>query len=216
MPSTGVGFVCDFFFFQAEDGIRDHCVTGVQTCALPIFRARQLDSHIRKEKPEGPSVRRTAVVYRDKKRAGFLIALPRCDDDARLLGPAAVVDELLDAVVFADVEVPGVAGGVTDIRGILHRDQLGRAVAQRQFLLALVLYIGAGVPVSMEGEQKPIVIVDETRIDFVLDGVGLAAKLRANVCSLYGLAVLILSFIGDLPGLGLPDPRTGDIRSGEL
>ena len=27
-----------FFFFQAEDGIRDHCVTGVQTCALPICR----------------------------------------------------------------------------------------------------------------------------------------------------------------------------------
>src|SRR5438034_7864772 len=27
-----------FFFFQAEDGIRDHCVTGVQTCALPISR----------------------------------------------------------------------------------------------------------------------------------------------------------------------------------
>src|SRR5436190_7281070 len=25
------------FFFQAEAGIRDHCVTGVQTCALPIF-----------------------------------------------------------------------------------------------------------------------------------------------------------------------------------
>src|SRR5438132_1217191 len=28
--------VLHFFFFQAEDGIRDHCVTGVQTCALPI------------------------------------------------------------------------------------------------------------------------------------------------------------------------------------
>src|SRR5437773_11908224 len=27
-----------FFFFQAEDGIRDRDVTGVQTCALPIFR----------------------------------------------------------------------------------------------------------------------------------------------------------------------------------
>src|SRR5256885_4716329 len=26
------------FFFQAEDGIRDYKVTGVQTCALPIFR----------------------------------------------------------------------------------------------------------------------------------------------------------------------------------
>src|SRR5256885_7855973 len=27
---------CDMFFFQAEDGIRDYKVTGVQTCALPI------------------------------------------------------------------------------------------------------------------------------------------------------------------------------------
>src|SRR5256885_11458802 len=27
-----------FFFFQAEDGIRDYKVTGVQTCALPISR----------------------------------------------------------------------------------------------------------------------------------------------------------------------------------
>src|SRR5256885_6492313 len=28
--------LCFFFFFQAEDGIRDYKVTGVQTCALPI------------------------------------------------------------------------------------------------------------------------------------------------------------------------------------
>src|ERR1039457_7603824 len=28
--------VFSFFFFQAEDGIRDYKVTGVQTCALPI------------------------------------------------------------------------------------------------------------------------------------------------------------------------------------
>src|SRR5437667_10905291 len=31
---------CLFFFFQAEDGIRDRDVTGVQTCALPIFLER--------------------------------------------------------------------------------------------------------------------------------------------------------------------------------
>src|SRR2546430_7487603 len=38
-------FVCCFFFFQAEDGIRDLTVTGVQTCALPILggeRERQV------------------------------------------------------------------------------------------------------------------------------------------------------------------------------
>src|SRR5437868_11746021 len=29
-----------FFFFQAEDGIRDRNVTGVQTCALPILDVR--------------------------------------------------------------------------------------------------------------------------------------------------------------------------------
>src|SRR5260221_9457641 len=33
--STILELTCAFFF-QAEDGIRDHCVTGVQTCALPI------------------------------------------------------------------------------------------------------------------------------------------------------------------------------------
>src|SRR5690606_41048806 len=31
------------FFFQAEDGIRDFHVTGVQTCALPIFIERLID-----------------------------------------------------------------------------------------------------------------------------------------------------------------------------
>src|SRR5260370_24024066 len=31
-----------FFFFQAEDGIRDSSVTGVQTCALPIFIPEQV------------------------------------------------------------------------------------------------------------------------------------------------------------------------------
>src|SRR5437588_10578437 len=49
-----------FFFFQAEDGIRDHCVTGVQTCALPIcllrtMRAALIDGH-RGSRPEAPAV----------------------------------------------------------------------------------------------------------------------------------------------------------------
>src|SRR5256885_17003821 len=32
-----------FFFFQAEDGIRDYKVTGVQTCALPISARERFD-----------------------------------------------------------------------------------------------------------------------------------------------------------------------------
>src|SRR3989454_12806813 len=36
-----------FFFFQAEDGIRDYKVTGVQTCALPISQTRELANVLR-------------------------------------------------------------------------------------------------------------------------------------------------------------------------
>src|SRR3712207_2814370 len=40
-----------FFFFQAEDGIRDIGVTGVQTCALPISAAAQFSGvHVRRTK----------------------------------------------------------------------------------------------------------------------------------------------------------------------
>src|SRR3989441_12278017 len=52
-----------FFFFQAEDGIRDKLVTGVQTCALPIAqgeREEQVDDRDddrvdeRREEPADP------------------------------------------------------------------------------------------------------------------------------------------------------------------
>src|SRR6266705_5546227 len=35
-----------FFFFQAEDGIRDRTVTGVQTCALPICAPAPMQSQL--------------------------------------------------------------------------------------------------------------------------------------------------------------------------
>ena len=44
-----------FFFFQAEDGIRDTSVTGVQTCALPILGARRLSSY--ETSIRGPAMR---------------------------------------------------------------------------------------------------------------------------------------------------------------
>src|SRR6266704_5024008 len=39
-------YIYIFFFFQAEDGIRDRNVTGVQTCALPIFLFRMAEAAI--------------------------------------------------------------------------------------------------------------------------------------------------------------------------
>src|SRR5205823_10046019 len=57
-----------FFFFQAEDGIRDKLVTGVQTCALPIscfcrriyfFAFSAQKSHVKPQRPLKPTASST-------------------------------------------------------------------------------------------------------------------------------------------------------------
>src|SRR5256885_11210812 len=52
-----------FFFFQAEDGIRDYKVTGVQTCALPICdpRRQRVRGGRRRILPERPHGRHAAA-----------------------------------------------------------------------------------------------------------------------------------------------------------
>src|SRR6266853_352126 len=53
-----------FFFFQAEDGIRDLTVTGVQTCALPILRFDTKDGKVLSgglESLARPEVRKIAI-----------------------------------------------------------------------------------------------------------------------------------------------------------
>src|SRR6266536_5210633 len=46
-------YIYIYFFFQAEDGIRDPLVTGVQTCALPICRSAPR----RRAEPPAPGAR---------------------------------------------------------------------------------------------------------------------------------------------------------------
>src|SRR5260221_1797932 len=55
LTSAG-GFYTWLLFFQAEDGIRDHCVTGVQTCALPIFGGGCHQNFSRRERCESFTV----------------------------------------------------------------------------------------------------------------------------------------------------------------
>src|SRR2546425_9468013 len=47
------------FFFQAEDGIRDKLVTGVQTCALPIWARAPSGTAVRGRTPESADQRYT-------------------------------------------------------------------------------------------------------------------------------------------------------------
>ena len=64
----------------------------------------------------------------------------------------------------------------------------------------------------MEGEDRPILIVDETRLDLRLNILGLAAELIAVVRDLHGLAAFVLALIDDLAGLGFPRPGAGEFE----
>ena len=61
------------FFFQAEDGIRDTSVTGVQTCALPICRTDgSVDSHnarhvVDRQSHYSADIERQIIRQRDRK-----------------------------------------------------------------------------------------------------------------------------------------------------
>src|SRR6266481_7875822 len=73
-----------FFFFQAEDGIRDGTVTGVQTCALPI------SLQILKERYEpGGDTGRITLVH-DGEEGGIILSgrlEVTVDSERRILGP---------------------------------------------------------------------------------------------------------------------------------
>src|SRR5437588_3034734 len=70
-----------YFFFQAEDGIRDHCVTGVQTCALPILQfeeAVRQNKNIFTEKPvatDAPGVRRFLAAAEESKKKNLKVGV---------------------------------------------------------------------------------------------------------------------------------------------
>src|SRR3712207_6229862 len=86
-----VFFKAEFVFFQAEDGIRDIGVTGVQTCALPILLAED----------------QTMV-------RGALSALLSLEEDIEIVAEASRGDEVVPAaldslpdVALLDIEMPG-------------------------------------------------------------------------------------------------------------
>src|SRR2546422_2818858 len=87
MVSSGQS-LWDFFFFQAEDGIRDVAVTGVQTCALPILEMARDLSRNRSDLYE-IAVWRDGVHVLDGKRLFYFQAVHQESD---------VVPENVDAI----------------------------------------------------------------------------------------------------------------------
>src|SRR6201988_3694809 len=95
------GLASRFFFFQAEDGIRDDLVTGVQTCALPValsttethrhysynmvFRSHESAAAAR---PPGPRIRHAARRTQDMRIGGRLEF--RCQNEIGSHGPVTL------------------------------------------------------------------------------------------------------------------------------
>src|SRR5690625_1924967 len=84
------------FFFQAEDGIRDGHVTGVQTCALPIWSAGLYMTPEVIALPESRTVARALQVVRAKgEDAETVYTLPIVDTSRRLRGVAELRELVL-------------------------------------------------------------------------------------------------------------------------
>src|SRR2546426_3619567 len=73
------GLMVGVFFFQAEDGIRDYKVTGVQTCALPISPAATAQAE--------PGARRRARLGERHEPAGAARRTRACGPGPRGAGP---------------------------------------------------------------------------------------------------------------------------------
>src|SRR6266850_3443092 len=106
-----------FFFFQAEDGIRDYKVTGVQTCALPILAAAveralvlsdpELPQWPHRPRPRIPGVVSRRVEALRKWRSG---ATERIGLEPGLLLPNRLIGQIAEAAPRTVEELASVEG----------------------------------------------------------------------------------------------------------
>src|SRR4051794_41406769 len=75
-----------FFFFQAEDGIRDGRVTGVQTCALPISDGLAQQLVIGPDLGAGPGARVAGLVGQDLVQGDRVLAADGERSEERRVG----------------------------------------------------------------------------------------------------------------------------------
>src|SRR3989454_4716991 len=125
-----------FFFFQAEDGIRDYKVTGVQTCALPILLLAELSLS---------TARRQQLAARDtlsttSAALGRLVGAngPVDADSLTTLEPAPLA--LVDAGVLA--LAPAAAPAVAQAQALASAGAAGVRASKSQYLPTIS--VGAG------------------------------------------------------------------------
>src|SRR5437870_12733338 len=142
------------FFFQAEDGIRDGHVTGVQTCALPIARTilqENCDAEYW-EKQERPP--REEVLRRVKDKEGLICLLTEKVNDELLLAATKLKIAANVAVGFDNIDVAACTRrGViaTNTPGVLDETTADFAWT---LLMAVARRLGEGDALARSGDWK--------------------------------------------------------------
>src|SRR5437016_12695014 len=187
-----------FFFFQAEDGIRDWSVTGVQTCALPIFSKelekrgiRQVVARPRRPQTLGKIERFWGTLWRECVESTVFVDL---GDAQRRIGlfidhynfqrPHQGIDGLVPADRFF--------GAAPEVRQTLQARVAANALElARHGLPKTPFYLTGqvgGQPFSMHAEGERMILTRAAgarqEIDLVapVAGAGAAAELPVPVC----------------------------------
>src|SRR5258708_9006124 len=92
-------YILIFFFFQAEDGIRDDLVTGVQTCALPISEGTAMPKNVKRGTPNGGSRQKK---HPEKDKKAIIRVLVAEDHTIVRDGLVALIRQQTDMDVVAD------------------------------------------------------------------------------------------------------------------
>src|SRR2546429_3338414 len=155
-----------FFFFQAEDGIRDVAVTGVQTCALPIYRSRMYAEpndpacvliHDDQD-PGGPQGGRLAPEQIHAPETVFHVAQEsQPGGTTRVLSRPVALSENPANHVFVDLDVERQGDLLSDSRTapvgipLLHLDYRTDELCTRSFR--------AGLATAIRGEQLAVLLL---------------------------------------------------------
>src|SRR5260370_1331166 len=156
------------FFFQAEDGIRDSSVTGVQTCALPIFLLASnvnkriiMIIHIKRKEAVMRLEGKVALITGGNSGIGFATAQQFVKEGAYVFITGRSQTKLDEAVKRVGSNVTGVQGDVSKLEDL---DRLFAQIKKEKGRLDIV-FANAGI-----AKYAPLGAIDEAHYDSIFDG----------------------------------------------